>query len=142
MVTGPRARRADRGRALDHEAALARADRILVTAHPAEPLGSVAVRAGEGALESYLEAVASGDRAPEDGAEPLRRLLARHLGERLPDDDAGELHAAVTAAAVVAALDVALAQWLAEGAPSDGVAACRARFRAVAALLPPDPGSV
>lgn len=50
--------RADRERALDHEAALARADRILVTAHPAEALGSVAVRAGEGALESYLDAAA------------------------------------------------------------------------------------
>ena len=134
--------RADRERALDHEAALARADRILVTAHPAEPLGSVALRAGEGALESYLDAAAvSGPAglAPE-AAEPLRRLLGRHLGERLPDDDAGALHAAVTAAAVVAALDVALAHWLAEGAPTDGVAACRARFRAVAALLPPDPG--
>ena len=130
--------RADRERALDHGVALARADRILVTAHPAEPLGSVALRAGEGALESYLDAAAvSGPAglAPE-AAEPLRRLLARHLGERLPDDDAGALHAAVTAAAVVAALDVALAG----GAGTDGVAACRARFRAVAALLPPDPG--
>ena len=138
-MTGPQARRADRGQALDHEAALARADRILVTAHPAEPPASVAVRAGEGVLESYLEA---GVSAPGEAAEPLRRLLTRHLGERLPDDDAGELHAAVVAAAVAAALDVALTHWLADGAGTDGVAACRARFRAVTALLPPDPGPV
>ena len=72
-------------------------------------------------------------------AEPLRELFARHLRERLPDDDAGELHAAVTAAAVVAALDLAVARWRADGAHAD-MAACRARFRAVAALLPPDPG--
>lgn len=133
--------RADRERALDHPAALARADRILVTAHPAEPLGAVAVRAGEGALESYLDAAVSGPAGlvPE-AADSLRRLLTRHLGERLPDDDAGALHAAVTAAAVVAALDVALAGRVGDGAGTDGVAACRARFRAVAALLPPDPG--
>ena len=46
----------------------------------------------------------------------------------------------MTAAAVVAALDLAVARWLAEGARADATAACRARFRAVAALLPPDPG--
>jgi hypothetical protein len=122
---------------VDHAAALARAERILVTAHPAEPLASVALRAGEGALEAFLLLLAEPDGSR---AEPLRELLARHLRERLPDDDAGELHAAVTAAAVVAALDLAVARWLADGAHADAAAGCRARFRAVAALLPPDPG--
>jgi hypothetical protein len=133
-VSAPQARRADTAPVVDHAAVLARAERILVTAHPAEPLASVALRAGEGALDSFL--------AKPDGilADGLRELLARHLRERLPDDDAGQLHAAVTAAAVVAALDLAVARWLAEGAHADAAAACRARFRAVAALLPPDPG--
>ena len=133
-MSAPQARRVDTAPVVDHAAALARAERILVTAHPAEPLASVALRAGEGALESFL--------AEPDGtlAHGLRELLARHLRERLPDDDAGELHAAVTAAAVVAALDLAVARWLAEGARTDATAACRARFRAVSALLPPEPG--
>ncbi|MDT7579436.1 MAG: hypothetical protein QOK35_700 [Pseudonocardiales bacterium] len=158
-MTGSQAR-ADPARALDHAAALARADRILVTAHPAEPVSVVALRAGEGALVAYLDdaqdarpyvlAERPADRGadppsdPADGdlpeavaADALRRLLARHLGERLPDDHAGEMRAAVTAAAVVAALDLALAHWLADGARADGVAACRERFRAVAPLLPP-----
>lgn len=121
---------------IDHAAALARADRILVTAHPAEPLASVALRAGEGALEICLDSA----RGPGGGlADPLRDLLARHLRERLPDGDAGELHATVVAAAVVAALDLALGRWLADGAPEGGTGACRERFRAVAPLLPPDP---
>ncbi len=151
---------------LDHAAALARADRILVTAHPAEPVASVALRAGAGALESYLTAVGAAgapragatgpaatfvapggavdDRDAADGCEvtavgPLRRLLARHLRERLPDDGAGELHAAVAAAGVAAALDLAVGHWLADGARADGATACRARFHAVAPLLPPDP---
>jgi hypothetical protein len=125
----------------EHAAALARADRILVTAHPAEPLASVALRAGEGVLESCLDGARDRHPEPDGGlADPLRRLLARHLRERLPDDDAGELHAAVVAAAVAAALDLALGHWLADGAREDAVAACRARFRAVAPLLPPDPG--
>ncbi len=149
---------------LDHAAALARADRILVTAHPAEPVASVALRAGAGAVEAYLTSARASARAPRvvagpagpaaegpvdagdaaDGREataagPLRRLLARHLGERLPDEPAGELHAAVVAAGVVAALDLAVAHWLADGARPDGAAACRERFHAVAPLLPPEP---
>lgn len=135
-VTGPQVRRADAERGVDHSAALARAERVLVTAHPAEPLASVALRAGEGALESCL-----GDGpGPDDAlAAALRELLTRHLRERLPDGDAGELHAAAVAAAVVAALELAAAHGLADGTPGGMTAACRARFRAVAPLLPPDP---
>jgi hypothetical protein len=147
---------------LDHAAALARADRILVTAHPAEPVASVALRAGDGALESYLTsggpawpphavagAAGPAEERPVDAGDaeereatavgPLRRLLARHLSERLPDGHAGELHAAVVAAAVVAALDLAVAHWLADGARADGADGCRVRFHAVAPLLPRDP---
>ncbi len=147
---------------LDHAAALARADRILVTAHPAEPVASVALRAGEGALESYLAcgrtawpphviagAAGPAEERPVDAGEaaddrevtavgPLRRLLAGHLRERLPDGHAAELHAAVVAAVVVAALDLAVAHWLADGARADGAQACRERFHAVAPLLPRD----
>ena len=114
--------------------ALARADRVLVTAHPAEPLNAVALRAGEAALTA---AVAGAWDPP--AVDQLRRLLARHLRERLPDDDAGTLHAEVVAAATVAALDLALREWTAAGARADDTAACRERFRAVAPLLPPDP---
>ena len=166
-VTGPQAWRTDPAvpdpAVPDHAAALARADRILVTAHPTEPISAVALRAGEGALECYVDRARGGrpphvaPRPPDvlgpapdhvpvepDGpeavaVEPLRRLLTRHLRERLADDDAGELHAAVTAAAVVAALDLALRHWLAGGGRAEGIAACRARLRAVAPLLPPGP---
>jgi hypothetical protein len=149
---------------LDHAAALARADRILVTAHPAEPPSAVAIRAAEGALESYVGCARDGrpahlvtegpakratgpapSRTPERerpetiAADALRRLFARHLRDRLPDDDAGELHATVTAAAVVAALDLAVSRWLTDGARADRIAACRERLEAVGPLLPPDP---
>jgi hypothetical protein len=166
-VTGPQVRRDEPAQpVLGHAAALGRADRILVTAHPAEPPSAVAMRAAEGALESYLDRARDGrpahlvtegpedraagpapDRAPDRdlpeviAADPLRRLFARHLRERLPDDDAGELHASVTAAAVVAALELTVSRWLADGARADGIAACRERLAAVAPLLPPDPGS-
>jgi hypothetical protein len=151
-VTGPQPRHresARTGATLDHDAALASAGRVFVTAHPAEPATSVVLRAGEAALTTYAESatgawalhpVADTSGDPEAAAvDRLRRLFAAHLRERLPDEPAGELHAAVAAAAVVAALDLALAGWLAAGARADGVAACQERFRAVAPLLPPDP---
>ena len=139
-MTGPQAGRGGRWDVLDHDAALARADRVFVTAHPAEPPAAVVLRAGEAALRSYMDGVPGtcGARPEQAAVEPLRRLFARHLRDRLPDDPAGELHATVTAAAAVAALDLALAGWLAGGARADDVAACHARFRAVA-LLPPPP---
>lgn len=155
-MSGPRAQRsgsAPAGAALDHDAAAARADRVFVTAHPAEPTTAVLLRAGDTALTSYLDDVldapgpplaiaASGDvgHAEIVAVEPLRRLFARHVRESSPDDAAGELYAEVVAAAAVAALDLAVRTWLAAGAPADAVRACRERFRAVAGLLPRAPG--
>ena len=136
-MTGPQPRRraaAWTNAAPDHEGALTAADRVFVTAHPAEPTTSVLMRAGAAALTSYVDG-----GAPRVAIDPLYRLFARHLGERLPDDRAGTLHAAVMAAAVTAALDLALTEWHAAGATADGAAACRERFRSVAPLLPPEP---
>jgi hypothetical protein len=141
--------------ALDHEAAAARADRVLVTAHPSESVTSTALRAGETVLQSYMDDLgAAGPQScgtsdppapravPHDGggidADPLRRLFARHLAERLPDGPAGALRAAVTAAAVVAALELVLAQWRADGARPDRAAVFVERLHAVAPLLPRD----
>jgi hypothetical protein len=131
------------GTHLHHREALSRAERVFVTAHPAEPAAAVALRAGEAALACYLEGAETQAAAPADADRPdaadvraLRTLFTRHLRERLPDDPAAELHAVVAAAAVAAALDLALAGWLAAGAPADGVAGCRERFRAVGPLLP------
>jgi hypothetical protein len=121
-------------RAVTGTVALARADRVLVTAHPAEPLNAVALRAGEAALTAAVD-----DAWDPPAVDQLRRLLARHLRERLPDDDAGTLHAEVVAAATVAALDLALREWRAAGARADDTAGCRERFLAVAPLLPPEP---
>jgi hypothetical protein len=143
-VTGPRARREGSARwdaVLDHEAATARAERVFVTAHPVEPPATVVLRAGEAALRSYVDDMlgAFEARPVQVAVEPLRLLFARHLRERLSDDPAGELYATVTAAAAVAALDLALAEWVAGGASADDVAACHERFRAVAPLLPGPP---
>jgi hypothetical protein len=121
--------------------AAARADRVLVTAHPAEPATSVVLRAGEAALASYLDDALRGGVPGGIDLEPLRRLLARRLGERLPEGAAEALHAAVTAAAVVAAVDLALDEWSARGARADDAPACRERLRAVAPLLPELPGA-
>ncbi len=147
-MTGPERRTAEGSRVgpdLGRAAARARADRVFVTAHPAEPASSVVLRAGEAVLASYLDDVLRGGAPDGIDVEPLRRLLARRLGERLPEGAAEALHAAVTAAAVVAALDLALGEWSASGARAGDAPACRERFRAVAALLPeplgvrPDP---
>jgi AcrR family transcriptional regulator len=99
-----------------------------------------------------------------------RRLFTRHLRERIAREGAGQgdadrgdandagaggaggagtdvaggreadLRAAVVGASVVAAHNVALREWLAAGAPSDGVPGLVARFRSVADLLPAEPG--
>ena len=136
-VTGPVPLRGQSA-VLDHGAALSRAERVFLTAHPAEAPSSVVLRAGDAALESYLDDALEARRSPADrpAVDLLRRSFAGHLAERLPDDPEGALHAEVIAAAVVAALDLALREWLAAGARKERAPACRERFRAVAPLLP------
>ena len=121
---------------LDDQAVLAGVDRVFVTAHPAEPTVPVLLRAGDVALRAWMAGARAVDDVP---AGRLRRLMAERLRERLPADPDGELHTAVTAAAVVAALELAFGQWLAAGASPDDVAECRARWHAVVLLLPPEP---
>jgi hypothetical protein len=126
------------------------AERVFLTAHPSESPTSTALRAAEAALRSSMDDLeAPGPqcsrtsdpmRAAPHGAsaDGLQRLFARHLAERLPDDPDGELRAAVIAAAVVAALELVLAQWRADGARPDRAAVFVERLHAVAPLLPPD----
>jgi len=118
------------------EAVLADVDRVFVTAHPAEPTVPVLLRAGDVVLRAWM----ADARAVDDVATGrLRRLMTDRLRERLPADPDGELHAAVTAAAVVAVMELAFGQWLAAGASPGDVAECRARWHAVVPLLPPEP---
>jgi AcrR family transcriptional regulator len=136
----------------DHEAALARVAEIFETAHPSEPAASLVLRAGEAVLDMYTEdaevsvqrfrlthEVPSLRDRESASVDHYRRLFTRHLRRRFADSPDGELRAAVTGAAVVAAHNLALRSWLAAGAPADGVEACRAQFRRVADLLPGEP---
>jgi AcrR family transcriptional regulator len=137
--------------ALDHDAVLARVAEMLENAHPDEPTTALLLRAGEAVMDRYAEhadlsvrrhALTHGIPALRDResarVDHYRRLFTRHLRRRFSGDADGDLRAAVTGAAVVAAHNLALRTWLAEGAPRDGEAACRARFRRVAALLVTD----
>jgi AcrR family transcriptional regulator len=133
----------------DHEAALARVAEVFAAAHPEEPTTSLVLRAGETVFDQYTEdpqlsvrRFALTHRVPvlrdreSASVDHYRRLFTRHLRERMDDD----LRAAVTAASVVAAHNLALREWLAAGAPEDGVRGLVDRFRGVADLLPGDPG--
>ena len=133
----------------DHEAGLARVAEVFAVAHPEEPTASLVLRAGETVFELYTEdpqlsvrRFALTHRVPvlrdreSASVDHYRRLFTRHLRERTEDD----LHAAVVAASVVAAHNVALREWLAAGAPADRVSGLVARFRSVADLLPGDTG--
>jgi hypothetical protein len=121
---------------LDDRAVLEDVDRVFVTAHPAEPTVPVLLRAGDVALRAWM----ADARAVDDVATGrLRRRMTERMRERLPADPDGELHATVTAAAVVAAVELAFGQWLAAGASPGDVAECRARWHAVVPLLPPEP---
>jgi AcrR family transcriptional regulator len=133
----------------DHEAALVRVAEVFAAAHPEEPTTSLVLRAGETVFDQYTEdpqlsvrRFALTHRVPvlrdreSASVDHYRRLFTRHLRERVEDD----LRAAVMAASVVAAHNVALREWLAAGAPADGVAALLGRFRSVAELLPGQPG--
>jgi AcrR family transcriptional regulator len=133
----------------DHDSALARIAEIFETAHPTEPAASLVLRAGETVFDLYAddaalsverfrlthEVPALRDRESAS-VDHYRRLFTRHLRRRFADEPDGELRAAVIGAAVVAAHNLALRAWLAEGAPADGVEACKERFRKVADMLP------
>lgn len=136
----------------DHETALARVAEVFAAAHPGEPTGILALRAGETVFDLYTEDPAISvaryrlvhqvpalrDRESAS-VDHYRRLFTRNLRIRLADDPDGELRATVIGAAVVAAHNLALRAWLAAGAPADGVEACLERFRAVAGMLPVEP---
>jgi AcrR family transcriptional regulator len=136
----------------DHEAGLARVADVFAGAHPGEPTASLVLRAGETVFDLYTDdpalSVARFALAHEvpvlrdresAGVDHYRRLFTRNLRDRLTDQPDGELRATVIGAAVVAAHNLALRSWLADGAPADGIDACRARFRRVADMLPVEP---
>ncbi|MGI9004132.1 MAG: TetR family transcriptional regulator [Pseudonocardia sp.] len=136
----------------DHEAALARVAEVFEAAHPKEPAAPLVLRAGETVFDMYAEdphlsverfrltheVPALRDRESAS-VDHYRRLFTRYLRLRFAAEPDGELRAAVTGAAVVAAHNLALRAWLATGAPVEGVAACRERFRRVADMLPGEP---
>ena len=136
----------------DHGTALARVAEVFTSAHPDEPTASLVLRAGETVFDLYTEdpelsvrRFALTHRVPAlrdreaASVDHYRRLFIRHLRERRDGGPDADLRAAVVGASVVAAHNVALREWLAAGAPPDGVPGLVARFRSVAALLPGDP---
>lgn len=133
----------------DHELGLSRIADVFAAAHPTEPLLSVVLRAAETVFDLYLDDVEVARRrfalvrevpALRDreaaSVHLYRRLFTRELTARLSDVDDGELRAAVTGAAVVAAHNQALRRWLADGGRAGDVETCRAHFRRVAPMLP------
>ena len=133
----------------DHGTGLARVAEVFTAAHPGEPTASLVLRAGETVFELYTDdpplsvrRFALTHRVPvlrdRESAcvDHYRRLFTRQLRKRMVDD----LRAAVAAASVVAAHNVALREWLAAGGSPAGIPALLERFRSVADLLPGDPG--
>jgi AcrR family transcriptional regulator len=130
----------------DHELGLARIAEVFAAAHPDEPLLSLTLRAGETVFDLYVTdpetarkrfALVHAVPALRDREAAMvhryRRLFTRELTARLRNIPDGDLRAAVTAAAVVAAHNQALRRWLADGGT---VADCQAKFRRVASMLP------
>ncbi|MET0229047.1 MAG: ABC transporter transmembrane domain-containing protein, partial [Actinomycetes bacterium] len=111
------------------DAALARIAEIFATAHPGEPTTGLVLRAGETVFELYTadprlslsrfrlthEVAVLRDRESAS-VDHYRRLFTRNLRARFAGDPDGDMRAAVTAAAVVAAHNLALREWLAAGA--------------------------
>lgn len=137
----------------DHDAALARIAEVFASAHADEPVTSLVLRAGETVFDLYTDDPALSvarfrltHRVPalrdreSASVDHYRRLFTRYLRRRFAGEPDGDLRAAVTGAAVVAAHNLALRSWLAEGAPPEGAAGCRERFRRVAGMLPADAG--
>lgn len=136
----------------DHETALARIAEVFETAHATEPANSLVLRAGETVFDIYADdpqlsvhryrlthAVPALRDRESASVDHYRRLITRYLRRRFDGDPDGDLRAAVTGAAVVAAHNLALRAWLADGAPADGLEACRRRFRRVGEMLPGEP---
>ena len=135
----------------DHELGLARITEVFDGAHPDEPLLGLVLRAAETVFDLYLDDVevarqrfalvhevpALRDREAAS-VHHYRRLFTRVLTTRMADVPDGELRAAVTAAAIVAAHNHALSRWLADGGRTEDVPACIAHFRRVAPMLPLD----
>ena len=135
----------------DHERGLARIADVFAEAHPTEPLLSVVLRAAETVFDLYLDDVevarmrfalvrevpALRDREAAS-VHRYRRLFTREVTARLSGVEDGELRAAVTGAAVVAAHNQALRRWLADGGRAADIEACREHFRRVAPMLPLD----
>jgi AcrR family transcriptional regulator len=136
----------------DHDGCLQRVDAVLTDARPAEPLHTLVLRAADEVFDLYFDDPAAArarfaltrtvpalrDREVA-GVDRYRRLFGRRLRTRLDGTADGGLHAAVTAAAVVAAHNHALREWLVGGAREDARDECRASFRRVAPLLPVAP---
>ncbi len=117
------------------------------SAHPTEPPAAVALRAGETVFDLYTEDPAlsvARYRVTHDvpalrdresaSVDHYRRLFTRHL--RHASRRRRELRAAVIGAAVVAAHNLALRGWLADGAPTTGIATMVEDYRRVADMLP------
>lgn len=137
----------------DHEVGLARVAEVFATAHPTEPTAALVVRAGETVFDLYAddpalsvqrfrlthEVPALRDRESAR-VDHYRRLFTRRLRERFAGEPDGDLRAAVTGAAVVAAHNLALRAWLADGGRPDDLESYRERFRKVVDMLPREPG--
>jgi AcrR family transcriptional regulator len=137
----------------DHEVGLARVAEVFDSAHPAEPTAALVVRAGETVFDLYAddpqlsvqrfrlthEVPALRDRESAR-VDHYRRLFTRRLRERFAGEPDGDLRAAVTGAAVVAAHNLALRAWLADGGRPDDLESYRERFRKVVDMLPREPG--
>jgi AcrR family transcriptional regulator len=137
----------------DHEVGLARVAEVFDSAHPAEPTAALVVRAGETVFDLYAddpqlsvqrfrlthEVSALRDRESAR-VDHYRRLFTRRLRERFAGEPDGDLRAAVTGAAVVAAHNLALRGWLAGGGRPEDLDGYRERFRKVLDMLPREPG--
>lgn len=141
----------------DHELGLARIADVFAGAHPSEPLLPLVLRAAETVFDLYLDDVEVARRrfllvrdvpALRDreaaSVHRYRRLFTRELTARLAGVPDGELRAAVSGAAIVAAHNQALRRWLADGGRLADAEACREHFRLVAPMLPlgPDDGGL
>jgi AcrR family transcriptional regulator len=135
----------------DHDECLARVEEVLGTASPAESGFDIIGRAAHLVLAIYADddpATAARRYELLRRVEPLRereitttsryqRLFAEYLCRRLGDARDGRLRAEVAAAAVVAAHNQVLRQWLRAGGAGDPHPRLEAALRLVADLVGP-----